>query len=536
MAKRSGKKKVELLVKASKATKRAEASYFRGNKSAFLKTWKPNLRETSEDVRASWQDAASRAIDAFQNSGFIAGIIEAAASATVGSGLTLSSQPDAAALGWTEEEAAEWADEVERGYLAWSTDPIECDAAGRMTFGQMQDAAFKGWFFYGEILSLLPIFQRAKGGSFTKVSLLPPSRLVRKSDGLRKIDGITVDAWGMAQSYSITMRDATGMRVEREHNAFDRDGRRKVSHVFEPSIQGYRGISPLAPVLKVVNQFDQFQDATLTTALLQTIFAATVKSNLSGIRAFDGLMTENEAGQSSLNLAGYTEARSTWYDDAQIDLTQHGRIAHLFPNEELDFKEAKHPSATYDLFVQWLLREICICAGVTYTAGTNDSRNATYSSVRMDTAVNWGVVLRRRSFIVSPFCQAVFSTWLEDSIGMGKISFPGGLDAFLANRSAATKSSWNGPAQPQADDLKTARAFQALKDMGVFSISRISEAYGIDPENEQRQRARERKTAEKLGLPDPHADPNVDPAFNRDEQGDNEDKADDPSFVPDPGA
>lgn len=490
--------------------KKATAAYFRGNKSAFLNTWRPALRETSDDIRASWQDAASRAIDAFQNSGFIAGIVESVSSATIGTGLTLSCQPDIVSLGWTEDDAVAWAELVESRFTTWSNAPRECDAGGRMTFGMQQDAAMKGWMFYGEILGLLPLLQRQSGGSFTKVSLLPPSRLTRKSDGQKKIDGVTVDIWGAPRAYTIQMRDAMGMRIEREFAAFDRDGRQRVLHLFEPGIQGYRGISPFAPVLKVINQIDQFSDATLTAALIQTIFAATVKSNLNGIKAYDGLMTENERGEQALNLAGYADARNAWYDDAQIDLTQHGRIAHLFPNEELTFNEAKQPGAQFDAFMQWLMREVCVCAGVTYTVGAGDSRNATYSSVRMDTSVNWGTVMRRRRFIATPFCQSVYAAWLEDEIGSGAIPFPGGYDGFLENRLAASAATWNGPPQPQADDLKTAKAYEVLIDKGIMSISRVQEAYGIDPDDEQRLRARDRKLiVEKLGLPDPYMPPPV---------------------------
>lgn len=508
------------------------AAYGRNDSSPFLRTWTPALREGAQDIRAAWQDVAARAIDAFQNSGFIAGIIDQSAAAVVGTGLTFSSQPDAHALGWTEEAADAWAEEVERWLFGWANTPRECDAGGRMTFGQMQDAAYKAWFLYGEILSLLPVFQRRPGGSFSKVMLLPPSRLARKTDGQHIVDGVRIDAFGCAFGYFIVVVDANGMRVEREIDAFDRDGRQKVVHVFAPGVQTYRGISPLAPVLKVVRQIDQFADATLTTALIQTIFAATVKSDLKNVGAFAGLMTGDE--QDALDLERFIGARNAWYDSEKIDLSGHGRIAHLFPNETLEFHEAKHPSATYDSFMQWLLREVCLCAGLTYTAGTNDSRNATYSSVRMDTAINWGVVLRRRSHIVEPFCKQVLEAAMEDAIGSGQLRFPGGYDAFIRNKTAACMGQWNGPAQPQADDLKSARASETYIKLGVKSVSRVQEELGIDSDDELRKRAREKKKALAAGLPDPHAPADGSAEFSRDEQGDDEDKSDNPSFQPEP--
>jgi len=511
------------------AVQRAQ-NYFRNNTSTYLRGWTPALRETAQDIRAAWQQSAARTIDAYQNSGFISGIVDHSSAQTVGTGLTLSCQPDAEDLGWSEDQAAEWARTVERRFYAWANNARECDAGGRMTFGQMQDAAYKGWFWYGEIFSLLPIFQRRRGGSFTKVSLLPPSRLSRASDGVRKIDGVTVDSLNCPQAYTVEVYDRWGVKVQREVAAFDRDGRQRVIHVFEPGMQTFRGISPLASVLKVVRQIDQFSDATLTKALIQTIFAATVKSNLGGIQAYGGLMTQEEGHE--LNLAAYADARSQWYESEKIDLAKNGRIGHLFPNEELEFHESKSASAAYDEFMGWLLREVCLVAGVTYTGGTLDSRKATYSSVRMDTAVNWNVVLRRRAFILRPFCQAVYEAWLEDEIGTGRLAFPGGLDAFLAKKSGACGSQWNGPAQPQADELKYARAAETYVKLGIKSLSRVSEELGIDPDDELRTRAREKANALRLGLPDPHAPEDPGAEFSRDEQGDDADKSDNPSFVP----
>lgn len=482
----------------------AQAAFFKGEASPFLVGWNPQLREAQQDVTASWAKAAARAIESVQNSGFMAGIVEVASGGVVGAGLRMASRPDAVALGWTPEKASEWARKVETRFRSWAENPMECDAAGQMTLGMMQQAAFASYMAYGEVFALLPMLRRTGVESRTKVSMLLPSRLANYNDELAGwVQGVKVDGWGLPLAYKVREKDALLGWKERDISARDRDGRPNVLLLKDPSVGVTRGISPFAPVLKVTRQVDQYADATLTSALIQTIFAATIKSNIQGLAAFDGLMTNGDTG--ALNLDVYGTKKGEWYAGAKIDLSQHGRIAHLFPNDELEFTEAKQPGSNFDHFMGWLLREIARGAGVTYESATGDYRGATYSSVRMAGAVEWLTVMRRRTNIVMPFCKAVFEAWLEEEIGTGRIEFDGGYENYLRNKAAASRSTWTGPARPQADDFKTARAYEVRKDMSATTLAEISEEYGRDWDDDMRQRKAENDLADELGLPRPWA-------------------------------
>jgi capsid protein len=155
--------------------------------------------------------------------------------------------------------------------------------------------------------------------------------------------------------------------------------------------------------------------------------------------------------------------------------------------------------------MRWLMLEICRGAGVTYENGTGDYRGATYSSVRMAGAMEWLTVMRRRDNIVIPFSQCAYETWLEERIGTGRIGFPGGIEAFRAQRGYASHTVWTGPPRPQADDFKTARAFQVRKDMGAITIAEIASDYGQDWDDMMRQQAAENALADELDLPRPWA-------------------------------
>jgi lambda family phage portal protein len=483
----------------------ATSEYFRRDSSPFLQSWQPALREHAADVRASYDIAAARAVDAIHNSGFIAGIMETSTAAVVGTGLKLAARPDGAAVGWNPKQAADWAKLVEARWNAWCACEPDCDAAGKMTFGQMQGVAYASWMAYGEVLALNPVFQRRRDVSSpaTKVLMLPPTRLMHKTDGVTIWDGVEIDQLGFPIGYWLMERvpELSGMSMrERRVDAYDRRGRRNITHIMNPGPAITRGISPLAPALKVVRQLEQYCDATLTAALLQTIFAATIKTNATGAAAFEGLMTSDE----QLDLGALAAAKDEWYSSAKVDLFTHGRIAHLFPNDELEFKKAEHPGQQFDQVMGWLGREICRVAGVTYENGMGDYRTATYSSVRMATAETWKIVEMRRENVISPLCQRTYETFLEDEIGMGHIPLPGGLATFRANRDALCRARWTGPPKPQADDLKTANAYTTLYDLGATSLQEICAEYGLDWQIVMEQRAEERAYAISMGLPDPY--------------------------------
>lgn len=530
---------------------RVQSTFMRGDMSPYLMAWQPALREASDDVRQGYVKAAARTIDMVQNSGWIAGAVDQSIAYTVGSGLRLASKPDTTALGWTTDEGAKWAQDVERRWEAFANRPIDCDIEGKSTVGKMQAQAIRSNFCYGEVLAALPFLKRKSiGGQYgTKVQMLPPSRLVQDSMPPKMVQGVIRDDVGFPLAYRIKDPPYTyNVPGYIDRPARDPWGRAQVVHVFDGQPGQVRGIAPMTPALRVVRQFDQLADATLTAALIQTIFAATVKSpepTEQVLSAFQEMVEQqaSAAGTSSTMPSPFESMlamRAGWYDNTKIDLGRNGKIAHLAPGDELTFHASEHPSATYESFAKFLLREIARCLGLTYEEFTGDYAGATYSSVRMATSAIWMVTISRRVNIVAPFLNPVFEAWLEEDIENGWTPFPGGVDAFIEQRAAACRCHWRGPAKPQADDMKFATAVKTLRDMGVVTDEWICAELGDDWEDTYEQRAREMAKRKALGLPeaaaptgaapgqapntgaasdpnadpadDPNADPNADPA------------------------
>lgn len=481
------------------------AGYFQDNRSVILNGWRPALRESSDDIQRSWQDAAARATEAVQNSGFLTRIIQMEASSVMGPVLRFSSRPDYKALGWSADESQEFASAFESGFRSYANNPLEFDAGGKMNFGRSQRAAWASFKTVGEILALTPVINRPESLWATKVKMLPPSRLSQETDTTKRLrQGVFTDSWGLPTAYRLRPQDSLTVFQSNDYvdiRARDAEGRPNVLHIFDTQIGATRGISQMAPILKVVRQVEQYGDATLTAALIQTIFAATLKTNLTGDAAYAGMMTKEDA----LDLTALATSQADWYDAAKINLSQHGRIGHLFPGDELEFLESKQNSANFDGFMKWLMREIASGCGVTYEAATGDFSGATYSSIRMGGAYEWLGVLWNRQNIMVPYCDEVKNLWADEAIFTGRLKLPRGMNYFnfIAQKEQILRGSWAGPAQPQADDFKAARSHEVLAGLQATTMKDISEAYGRDWEDDMRQRAEENRLADELGLPRP---------------------------------
>lgn len=483
------------------------SEYMQGGRGVTMAGWRPVLRESADDVANSWDAATARATDLVQNSGWISGMFDQAVANTVGSGLRLRCMPENELFGMDEAKAQAWRQKVEARFELWAGSAVQCDIEGRRTFGQLQDAAFRSWLATGEILGEIVYRRRFGSKHGTKFRLQPSHRLANITDPSRRImSGVQMDGDGFPIGYVARRIDPVIGQFDVTIPARDAYGRPKIIHSFVGTAGNVRGITPLVPALKVAKQFDQLADATLMSSLIQSVFAATITSDTPTEDIISGLLSAAEQGKLAATgispFEAWFEAQSGWYDGNSIDVGIGGRMATLFPGQKMEFLSPTHPATAYKEFSQHLLRELARCLGLTYESATGDYTGAGYSSVRMAVNEIYPITQSRRKFIMSPFCQPIYEAWLEEEIELGTIDFPGGIENFLRNRTAACRAEWRGAPKPQADDLKSAKAHDTYRKMGVLSDEAIANDLGYDIEDVYAQRAREKKMREKYGLPE----------------------------------
>lgn len=474
----------------------------------FFWSWNPVLRDQKWDVRQAYVQAAARTIDMLHNSGWIAGAVEKSIAVMIGTGLRLAAKPNVEVLGWTKDEADKWARDVERRFEVIADNPCEVDAAGVQNLGQLTKSAIHSYYSHGEVLALIPRIDNPYARTKAKIKMLPAHKLVQDSNGVDMFQGVRMTGWGFPLGYKINLRAFESMDAEYAVvvPARDQVGRTQVLHAFDGIAGQVRGLTPLAAALKVVKQFDNLADNTLQAALLQSIFAATIKSQAPTADVLQALQDDGEQGVAGGSMTDFLATKGVWYEKTNIDFGRGGKVAHLFPGEELAFNAPNTPHDNYESFSKMLLREIAAGLGMTYEDVTGDFSGATYSSVRMSTSTNWPIIMYRRKNIASRVPQAFYTAWLDEEIEAGHIPFPGGIDNFRENHAAATKADWRGPAKPQADDLKTAMAYETLNGMGAITLEQMCAEQGTDWEDNLEQRAREMEKRKQLGLPEGNTD------------------------------
>ena len=492
---------------------RTTARYLRDTKSGVIASRIAPVSSHREDVRRSWSRAAGLAMDMIQNSGRLKGATDQVLADTVGVGLTLAPDPDLSGLGYDDAEKAAFIRLIKRRWRGYWENKNECDMRGKLTGPQMVDIALRWYIAYGEATGVFDFFdagRRAKYGitTGTKLRLYPPSRLVQDTNQHEDLfQGVRHDENGRAVAYRFET-GSRGRSVKRDFAAYDADGRPLVLHVFDPmDSEDVRGISLLAPAFRTHIQAEMLDDATLQMAILQTVFAITLTSDAPSQDAYEALevLKESEGGagyaQEYLDFLGAQLDRAA---ESRISVGADPQVSHLGPGEKLGMETAKVPGQDFLPFSGSLARHMARAIGVSYGGLTLDYTAATYASVRMEISSLWPVVMRRRTRVAAPVCQAVYECWLDEEIGEGRIPFKGGYAAFRANRSAISIANWQGPAKPTADDQKAARASSERLENGTSSIANETGDLGVDPDALFEEREREHKRYIEAGMASPY--------------------------------
>ena len=504
---------------ATTAPPRAQAGYLRDTRSKILSTRGTALRDHRDDVRIAWRRSAALAMDLIQNSGRLRGAADQVIADTVGVELVLNPQPDLEGLGYSAEEAAELVKTIKRRWKRYAWSKRECDARGKLTLPQMVDISLRWDMAYGEALGVISYMSPAERRRYgivagTKMCLVTPTRLVQDTSEIEGLfQGVIHDPLGRPVAYRIEERES-GILRKRDYRAVDADGRDLVVHVFDPMDAGdVRGISRLAAAFREHIQQETLVDTTIQTAILQTVFAATLTSKSPSKEAFEAISAIDDSTPAApgsdqpLSFASeyrdYFMAQMERAAESEIAIGSDPRVSHLAPDEELKLLSAQTPGPQFLSVNNELSRGMARAIGITFGGLTMNHEAATYSSVRMENSSIRPVVMRRRERTAAPICQSVYEAWLDEEVGEGRIIVKGGYEMFAANRDRFCWALWQGPAQPTADDLKSAKAQSERLYNGTSTLADECAENGKDADEVFTQRQREHRRYVDAGMPSP---------------------------------
>lgn len=504
--------------------KKTQARFLRDTRSNVLSTRPAILTNSRDDIRLAWRRAAGLAMDLLQNSGRLSGAADQVIADTVGSGLELAPKPDVGVLkklGYDDKEIAEFITLIKREWKWWSQNPVECDHRGKLTVPQMIDIGLRWHMAFGEITQIMTFMGRPERKRYniktgTKVLMTPPTRLVQDtnvSEGL--FQGVYQDLNGRPVQYLFEELQS-GFVQKKPYPARDQSGRPVVVHIFDPhDAEDMRGISRLAPAFRKHIQHEMLDDATIQTAILQTIFAATITSSLPSMDAFEGMEALKEAVPTELQsefMSGFAKQYGNGFQnsgDNGINLSSDPQIGSLAPGEEFKIHGTETPGPQYLPVSASLDREMARAIGITYESFTLDNAGATYASSRVGSSSIWPVVTRRRERISAPQSQVIYEAFFDEAVGTGRIPFKGGYDAFKKHREALCWSQWRGPAKPSADDNKSAQASGRRLENRTTSLEIEASEIGYDHDELVEAQIREHRRYQDEGMVSPYDSKNA---------------------------
>ncbi|MDI4236800.1 phage portal protein [Bradyrhizobium sp. Arg237L] len=455
-------------------------------------------------------------LDLLFSNPIVAALVEGFSVYAVGNGLTLSSRPNYAALGISKEASQELSHAIETAWAAWAGNAFECDASGRHTLHQLATAVYKSYLLTGESVFLLDWKKIAGATTRTKVNLLDSrqldqsiSRVAEGNNGGSILQGVQFDKNGRLEGFWIRPFVLGNISTSPQAifvKARTSWGRTRVGHVFDLIAAGQiRGVSPLAAALTPAHSKSTLREFALAQALVQSMVATTVESDLDRNTALKSLMADDPLGGNApagVSPDDWAAARAAYYEAVKINLTP-GVVTHMMKGDKLVMHRTQSPNSTYDAFDKSLSREAAKAAGSSAEDVSGDYSQTSFSASRLAQELPWRINKRRRAAIVEPFYKAAFTAWLEEACETGRIKLPKGAPAFWEASDAYSAAVWRGEGKPVADPLKAAQADILEVENGLSTLEAKLGERGLDFEEVVAQRKAEREQLEAAGLPYP---------------------------------
>lgn len=468
-----------------------------------LKGWTALSKSPQEDIDYNLNTLRQRSRDLFMSSPLGTSAIRTSRTNVVGPGLHLKSRVKKKRLGLSDEQAAEWEEEVESEFALWAESKW-CDAQRLNNFYELQQILYLAWLMNGEGISLvkqadpmpwMPYGLRLhliEGDRLSTPGLpsriLPGTTVAKNNDtGNLIYNGIEVDKSGGVVAYFVSNQYPNsiikGLKMEWERiEAFGtRTGNPNILHVFDQDrCEQYRGVPYLAPVIETLKQITRYTEAELTAAVVQSFFTAFIKMDKDATdNPFNVAIDESERIQSS-------------GDDPVSYEMGPGTVNMLGPGEDVELADPKRPASGFGPFVEAMARQIGAALEIPYEL-LMKSFTSSYSASRASLLEAWKAFKMRRTWFANDFCQPVYELWLSEAVARGRIKAPGFFND-PAIKAAWCGADWIGPAQGMLDPVKEVQAAAARVDRGFSTHEReTTELTGGNWDENIGQIARERK-------------------------------------------
>lgn len=500
-----------------------------------LALWSPPLQSADADVLPDKDSGDARVRSLLNDDSYAQGAARLRKDNVVGHQYLLNARPSTRYMQrldstLDEKWEEEFQEEVEELFDLWAESPDNwIDSKRQNNFTEIIRLMVGVHLAGGEVLATAE-WDRASLGEFkTVINMIDLDRLStdpdhRFDDNVRA--GVRFDSRGRPIAYQIRETHPSDVRWRwtyeqakwKEVPTYTKWGRLQVLHLKEDMrIDQTRGFSDLMGAVKAMKMSHRLRDVNLQHAVMQSLFAGAITSELPAEQVFaqlgGGEITPEKAGSA---ISGYAQGYLTQiaeYTASARNLQMDGvRLPHLFPGTKLELQSPGKGGPLGSEFERSLMMYMSVAAGVSYEQFSHDYSQTNYSSARAGEGNTWKFMQALKKLIADRAATSVYRLFLEEAVNQNKLTtFPktkagllytsGGPDGRLNMAfGALAGAEWIGAARGQIDELKETEAAILRLDNGLSTREEELARFGKDWRRVYRQLAREKREEDRLGL------------------------------------
>lgn len=469
-----------------------------------LMGWATSMGSADADVLPHRDQIAYQARDLDRNNPLAAGALDTIVDNVVSVGLRPQSRIDAEVLGLTPEQASAWQRQAERIFFTWA-DSKDSDVTRAQSFWEYQALALLNPLMSGDMFTIRRFKPRPGSILGTCLQAVEADRCAtppgREGPTSNVYSGVECDSDGEAARYHFLKDHPGSMIYARIANvgeytsvpAVDGNGIPLcLHHYVRRRPDQKRGVSVFAPVIETFKQLGRYSEAELTAAVVSSMFAVFIKSQL----------PSGPLGGLAGTIPGQVGSMQVTPTGTGLTKLQSGMIADLAPGEDIAFANPMRANSQFESVVAAFYSQIGVCLGLPREVLMKHFA-ASYSASRAAILEAWKSFKRRRLWLTTSLCQPVWAWVISEAVARGMLKAPGFFEDPW-KRAAWLGTTWRGAPMGQLDPLKEAKAAQEwLKIPGATTIQDIAaEQTGTDYEDNLEQTRREREQIAALP-PDP---------------------------------
>jgi lambda family phage portal protein len=431
----------------------------------------------SADVRRTLRNRARYEV---ANNSYARGIVLTLANDTVGTGPRLQLLTDSDAVNR----------QVEKEFDLWAQEVGLAEKLRTMRMARAQDGEAFGILVTNPVISHpVKLDLRLVEADQVTAGWRPEAGGWRYGNGgtdgeTYEVDGVLLDKLGNPVAYRV-LRNHPGGNTWTFGDDFVDVPAASMIHAFRAERPGqHRGVPEITPALPLFAQLRRFTLAVLS--------AAEAAADFAGI-----LYTDAPPNGEAEDLAPMD----------MIEL-QRNMLMTVPGGWKMSQLEPSQPATTYGEFKNQILNEIARCLNMPFNVAAGNSSGYNYASGRLDHQTYFKSIRVDQAFMGQKVLDRVLAAWLwEYAIEAGLIDqMPtDGLHRILPTHQ------WFWDGMEHVDPAKEANAQETRLKNHTTTLAHEYARQGKDWEAELRQRARETKLMQELGLPEPEARPSAGP-------------------------